>query len=155
MKTLLVVRPHSFVDVITNSSSELFVCNTDKPVALITEFLEDLLKVYNKFHKGTPEIFEDCFKKVDVIKNEKQAKEVFLEDIFCWTDLYDGEDFKELSWEEKRSLVLKKIRNKEIDISEYVKPGDIIIRSASDNTIPYESWEFIIRSLNATRYHQG
>lgn len=36
------------VDVITNSSSELFVCDTEKSVHQIKEMLQDLLNLYNK-----------------------------------------------------------------------------------------------------------
>ena len=31
----LIINPQSFVDVITNSSSELFICNSDKSVSLV------------------------------------------------------------------------------------------------------------------------
>lgn len=45
---LLVINPHSFVDVITNSSSELFVCNTDKSVAAVKEILIKLTEIHNQ-----------------------------------------------------------------------------------------------------------
>lgn len=37
---------HSFVDLITNSSSELFVCDTDKSIELTKEIVNDLLVKY-------------------------------------------------------------------------------------------------------------
>ena len=43
MKTIFVVRPHSFVDVITNSSSELFVLRTDKAMDVVIEFIKQKL----------------------------------------------------------------------------------------------------------------
>jgi hypothetical protein len=46
MKTLLIVNTHSIIDVITNSSSELFVCKTDKTVEMVKEILAADPNVY-------------------------------------------------------------------------------------------------------------
>jgi hypothetical protein len=46
MKTLLVINPHSFIDVITNSSTELFVCDTDKSIETVKEILAADPNVY-------------------------------------------------------------------------------------------------------------
>lgn len=40
-KTFFVVRPHSFVDVITNSSTELFVTSGEKSADVVREILEE------------------------------------------------------------------------------------------------------------------
>jgi len=42
MKTLFKIRPHSFIDVITNSSTELYVCDTDKSVEVIEAVLKEI-----------------------------------------------------------------------------------------------------------------
>lgn len=42
MKNVLIVNPHSFIDVITNSSTELFVCGKDKSK-------EQIIKILKKF----------------------------------------------------------------------------------------------------------
>ena len=47
MRKIILVDPHSFIDVITNSSSELFVCDTDKSVKFVETFLENALDTYN------------------------------------------------------------------------------------------------------------
>ena len=39
MKTLLVINTHSVIDVITNSSSELFVCQTEQTIEAVKEML--------------------------------------------------------------------------------------------------------------------
>jgi hypothetical protein len=44
----IVISSHSFVDLITNSSSELFVCNTEKSVKAVKKIIEELAKLYNK-----------------------------------------------------------------------------------------------------------
>jgi len=46
MKTLLKVSIHSFVDLITNSSSELFVCSTDKTIEVVKKIIEGLFDNY-------------------------------------------------------------------------------------------------------------
>lgn len=46
MKT--VISLHSFVDLITNSSSELFICDTKKSVEAVKETIEALAKLYNE-----------------------------------------------------------------------------------------------------------
>lgn len=41
---IFIIRPHSFVDVITNSSSELFVMRTEKSMDLIMQVLKQELE---------------------------------------------------------------------------------------------------------------
>lgn len=43
-----IVSPHSFVDLITNSSSELFVCNTKKSVEAVKDVLKALADLRNQ-----------------------------------------------------------------------------------------------------------
>lgn len=74
MKSIFVISPHSFVDVITNSSSELFVCNTDKSVETVKEVLVKLTKIHNEKTElacGVSELdvttlFENVFKEPTV-----------------------------------------------------------------------------------------
>jgi hypothetical protein len=47
MRKVILVETHSLVDVITNSSSELFVCDTDKSIGFVKTFLENALDTYN------------------------------------------------------------------------------------------------------------
>ena len=44
----LFIPVHSFVDVITNSSSELFICSTKKSVEAVKETIEALAKLHNE-----------------------------------------------------------------------------------------------------------
>ena len=57
---LMKIKIHSIVDVITNSSSEIFVCNTDKTLEVVREFLAEMLKFYNAFLEKDL-LFEDVF----------------------------------------------------------------------------------------------
>lgn len=54
MKTLMIIDVHSLVDVITNSSTELFILDTNKSVTLVTEILQDMYNVYLKANDLEP-----------------------------------------------------------------------------------------------------
>jgi hypothetical protein len=72
MKTII-VSPHSFVDIITNSSSELFICDTDKSIDTVKEIIVELVNIENKKaklkgHEGysIDTIFTDMFKEPEI-----------------------------------------------------------------------------------------
>jgi len=47
MKTTIIIeKPHSFVDLITNSSTELFIVNTDKEMKVVEELLNEVQSKY-------------------------------------------------------------------------------------------------------------
>lgn len=41
-----IIPIHSFVDVITNSSTELFVCDTEKAISLVRELVDEIQNKY-------------------------------------------------------------------------------------------------------------
>ena len=47
MKIINIVKIHSVVDVITNSSTELFVCNTKESLQIVNDILQNILDEYN------------------------------------------------------------------------------------------------------------
>lgn len=51
MAQVLILSPHSFVDVITNSSSELFVAETSKTIDAVKEILVELVRIHNQKEK--------------------------------------------------------------------------------------------------------
>jgi hypothetical protein len=62
MKSLFVIAPHSFVDLITNSSSEIFICDTKKSVEAVETLLFRLLEMHNEMldtpnHYSFSEVF--------------------------------------------------------------------------------------------------
>jgi len=61
---ILIVTTHSFVDLITNSSSELFVSNGKKTIDAIKELLAALLKNHDTL-MGTTHEFKDVFGKIE------------------------------------------------------------------------------------------
>ena len=56
MKELMFVPVHSVADVITNSSSELFICNTEKTVEQVGEFLTGLAELVGETGHGVGSI---------------------------------------------------------------------------------------------------
>jgi hypothetical protein len=59
----ILINIHSFVDVITNSSTELFVSDTKKSVELVTDILQYAVALHNKT-EGTEYDFNDIFEDV-------------------------------------------------------------------------------------------
>lgn len=56
----IIINIHSLVDLITNSSTELFVLDTDKSLKVIKEILQDCIVLHNKASK-TNYSFTDIF----------------------------------------------------------------------------------------------
>jgi hypothetical protein len=89
---LLIITPHSFVDLITNSSTELFVCSTKKSVEMVEELLKKLLLNHNEM-LDTPNqyVFSEIFKPVEIAKYTYD-KELFSKDIVANYHNYHWED---------------------------------------------------------------
>lgn len=60
MKTLHVISTHSFVDLITNSSTELYVCDAKKTLGAVESLLRKLLETHNEMME-TSYTFEQVF----------------------------------------------------------------------------------------------
>lgn len=69
MKSSFIVSQHSFVDLITNSSSEIFICNTKKSCEMVKDVLKRLLNAHNDLRE-TPNFysFDECFGEVSAAK---------------------------------------------------------------------------------------
>jgi len=65
MKTLITFSTHSFVDLITNSSSELFVCDTQKTVEMVREILKKILDTHNEINDLNYD-FDEVFGLIEV-----------------------------------------------------------------------------------------
>ena len=57
----IVLKIHSMVDIITNSSTELFVVDTDKTMDVVKDILEKAIELHNSVN-DTEYKFEDIFK---------------------------------------------------------------------------------------------
>ena len=174
MKTIFTLKPQSFIDVITNSSSELFVCNTTKTVEFVKDILQSILNLYN-LSNGSTRSFSDVFGEIYVIdeSNLKSEIEAFLdwgvfpsrsrgveiehyEDHFEWTR--NNTQNKGLDWKQESELrneYKKGWIERNYEQAKAILLGTVLINSASDNTIPWEMFEQIERYFNAERFHLG
>jgi hypothetical protein len=63
---LFVINTHSFSSLVTNSSSELFICDTQKSVEMVRELLQKLLKNHNELIGQDIYKFDECFGNIEV-----------------------------------------------------------------------------------------
>jgi len=157
-KNILMVKPHSIIDVITNSSSELFICDTSKTEETIIELLQEMLTLYNKLF-DSDRTYDDCFGVVYTIHEENF--DMFFEDVvlgwhyipwelkipkfnfdYNWNDEVEKQEvgaYKEKYYEDiKKGMI-----------------GYTCIYSSDDNSIPYELFELIESAFNGDRIHLG
>jgi len=73
MTKYIAINTHSFVDVITNSSTEIFVCDTDKTIITIKEILKSMLEEYNSSH-STNLTYDNCFLEPYIYTKELHQK---------------------------------------------------------------------------------
>ena len=180
MKQLLILPIHSAADIITNSSSELFVCNTQKTEQDIRDMLGLLSQVVGDDGVGDIRVLSG-------VKGFMQA----LDEITDYTDNgfnslinnfvpynvlktiggYPKFNFDSsyhpkpqvMSWddfsnerESKKSQALLEIENWIIDNNLENYFGTItLIESRDDNSIPFELFDILESQLNAVRYHLG
>lgn len=178
MKIMFVIRPHSFVDVITNSSSELFVIRNRKSEGAVRDAIESLIKLhngdeddtsereYNKRRTTFEEAFSDTIKRIET--EEEAQNEAFQ--IYSWI----GGDIERIvdeaakavpekpkkTWWKRREKAERKafddaIKSGAFDYKKYIKVGDILVSSASDNSIPWGIVEAVEGLFDCTRYHLG
>ena len=129
-KTIYVIDTHSLVDVITNSSSEIFVCNTDKSLMMVEELLKMMLEVWKLAVEG-----QEYYSK-ETLENQYSYEQVFH--VYVYT-------------KERH----EKAMNSQWGSDDYEKEeniGKIIISSASDNSIPYALNQLVEDAFNSRKY---
>lgn len=126
--TKFIIPIQNISDVITNSSSEIFICQTDNPDEVAETIKEVLTSVYDNFKKA-----RSCSG-----KNTLSLYEENLDDILSISIADD--DYTDASW------------------GYSYKKGDIIIESEYDNSIPSILMDFIYEFFawdKVTRRHLG
>ena len=131
MKTTLAIDIHSVLDVITNSSSELFVIADDTTVKAVEDLLRYMVDQWNEmagngifgnWKNDNPLVYEECMS-VSIMDQSQVLAE---------------EDARYRYGYEKEENV-----------------GKIIISSEDDNSIPWEIIEWIESAFSAKRWHLG
>ena len=125
---VLVISPHSFVDLITNSSSEVFVYSGDKSVKAVEEVIKELIKQHN----------------AKCEEHERHPIPNFYDSPCTFNSAFG------------RIYVAKKSDRKNYEgYRVHFNDGDILIESETDNSIPWNIQEQIENVLGATRHHLG
>ena len=132
MKTSFILDIHSVLDVITNSSSELFVISDTTTVKAVEDLLEFMLEKYNEMaEKG---IFGKWRENFVPLKMENTMYVRFLSQ-----EEVDNEKNETYKWG--------------YETDENV--GKIVIQSEGDNSIPWEIIEWIESAFSSRKWHLG
>lgn len=155
MKQILRFKLHSLIDVITNSSTEIFICNTDKSVEMVTELLKEMLGTYCKMHGDDKFTFDRCFNPVYKLETDVDIK-IYLEGMAGQEIDYPpySKESKE-KWMEEIVEAERKWIDKEMNENINKYRNCIIISSADDNSIPFELFDMIDYGFNAQKTHLG
>lgn len=169
MKKIIGFRTHSFVDVITNSSSELFIGKAKNDSDIIKDLLQEMLDLYNKTSEYQYD-FDSCFGYIGTI-GEKRGLESLL-DTFFYHGVpyglrkllpsfpeYKYSNNSDLSYSEQREIEKKRMEEYKNNLSSKVLKeinSFFYIESNSYNSIPYELFDMIENLFkDSGRLHLG
>lgn len=57
---MIIIKPHSCLDIMTNSSSEVFICNGDKSLKMVESIIEKIMDDYNNPDRPHLDYWEPC-----------------------------------------------------------------------------------------------
>jgi len=163
MRIAFSIDIHSALDVITNSSSELFVISNETTVEAVTEMLQFMVDQWNLMAvKGVFGEYHMRNRRASLSGEEQiQGPVKTFDEMFGRIMLYEEDDQKEEA---------ERIRDQNERLNErypnrtwnagwgYEVPenvGKIIVQSRSDNSIPHEIMEWIDSAFSAKRWHLG
>ena len=179
MKTAFIVKVDSFSDVITNSSTDIFACKSEKSIKAIEELLNGIAKAagedagltveeqtirqfwlrtkdYCILDMGYDYVFD---KEWNVIGFTKRKNYSYNKEKEVDPELTEEKLFNE--WLERYAHIFSNRvwseKTKNYITLEEATPNTkvIVICGNDDNSIPYWLQEFITSKLHALRYHLG
>lgn len=170
---------HSTSDIITNSSTELFICNTDKTREQIEEMFEVISAVTGPTGVGEirmlegPKALLEVLHELESYINTWAIRSVlsqFIRGKFTHEfPKYEAIDFPSFSrtepWEtrwakhmESRKKAWEPVdawfAEHEAELAEHIK-GFAVVEGDGDNSIPYDLFDLIESRLHAARFHLG
>jgi hypothetical protein len=176
MKNIIPIESSS--SVITNSSSEIFICNTSKSKEEVESMLDTICSTLDqdkgcsiKSGYGKEDLLKEILGILDYVEyyginsilslfipyTEKGSYPSLLKHDFNSTRNLTSEEY----WEHRTALETNNTENitswfeqNSVLLDKYVKDF-IVIDSDSDNSIPYDIFDLIERRLNGVRYHLG
>lgn len=153
----LIINPHSIVDIITNSSSEIFICNSKKQLEIVKSILQSLIDEQNSIN-NTKMTFENVFREPYIVNSSNSDS--LIDTISSYGYQFSGTEYLpsyfdlEGNWEERNKQheeIVNKWKENNLDKIN----GLLIIESASDNSIPYEIFDKINEIFNGDNVHLG
>ena len=160
MRVAYTIQVHSTLDVITNSSSELFIIDDSTTVEAVEEMLHFMVDQWNKMAlKG---VFGHWY-----MKNEraslKNKESIPQEPLKTYDQIFGAVRVYKKQEQQADEDLLKEYSDNHPDYSYspgwgYETPenvGKIIIESKEDNSIPYEIMNWIETAFSAKRWHLG
>ena len=152
MKTVFTIALHSSVDVITNSSSEIFICSTNNSLEDVKEILQSLLDIHHKADPYYGNNFDDVFGEIYVLDESNVDSYIdLMVEWECWPrdiSYHDKQYQKKLA--EARRLYRKEHYGDPTELY-----GKIVINSNGDNSIPWGIQQSIEELFHAKRTHLG
>ena len=144
MKKYAIINFHSCVDLITNSSTELFMVNNQHNIDIVKKVLMELLLSYKNL-ASIGAFGEYLMKNNKFILGEKQEtlENAITEEDF--DNIFNVFEYTRKMYDENCGW----------DYENESNIGKIIIESTSDNSIPYEMFEWIENIFNSDKYHLG
>lgn len=166
MNIYIFPKVHSLIDVITNSSTELFITEKGKTIEFVNEVLSEIgASGIGTVYELTEENFEEYFERV-IIGYGSGVEEIpdtpdyfYIREKYCYRCPWVGnEEFNNsqsdmISAEWDNALVEWKEKYYKLIKEEYL--GRIVIEGDYDNSIPYEIWDLMKYKLDAVSIHLG
>ena len=145
MKNIFVVPFHSFSDIITNSSTDIFACKTEKTVKELEEILFEL------YNTGETPLNNKEFKK-RIAKVKLTTLKKFFIASSSWLTNYNSTTRKHIETPQYESA--QDFCNQHFD---GVSPDTevLMIEGVEDNSIPYWIQGFIMDTFSSYRIHCG
>ena len=178
MNIIILPKIHSIVDVITNSSTELFVTDQNQTVNAIREFLDAMATLFGREH-GVGKIYQlteenigeflsdyyfnygmDLSKSLPAPIEYSGFRKKFLLDnkLEYKPYLKENSDYNFSISEQIDGAFddyINDYKNKNIEILNRDLIGRVVIIGESSNTIPYAFWEIIRDKFNANNWYLG
>lgn len=127
------MKVHSVVEIITNSSTELFIIPKEK-IKFTKKQVREVLTTYWEAYKNSQKILDpEGYKRW--LEYERLTENSSVEDILLVSTALS--DYNPEFWDYK------------------LREGDMTIEGQGDNMIPYELFDLIEFHFNAKRYHLG
>lgn len=182
MKTALLIPMHSVADVVTNSSSELFVCNTSQTAEQIMSLIGAWSAGLGEHHGvGSVKVGLGSKDLKDIVMNELDGYMGRGDFAHLLRQFVPKEDMAQMEmpvirsvwgsydsnmeWDERRKQMqvvdeenkasIETFFERERPILDRHIKQFCVISSQEDNSIPYEMFDIIEGNLNAVRFHLG